>query len=86
MDRYLVISSDGHAGLHAADYRPYVDAKYRDAFDAALPVQIEATQRMSDYFLITEWWQAQRDARIDVTVLDACGRTTELTWTGQTGA
>ena len=35
MDRYLVISSDGHAGLHAADYRPYVEAKYRDAFDAA---------------------------------------------------
>ena len=54
MDRYLVVSSDGHAGLHAADYRPYVDAKYHDAFDAALPIQIEATQRMSDYFLITE--------------------------------
>ena len=54
MDRYLVVSSDGHAGLHAADYRPYVEPKYRDAFDAALPVQIEATQRMSDYFLITE--------------------------------
>lgn len=54
MDRYLVVSSDGHAGLHAADYRPYVEPKYRDAFDAALPVQIEATQKMSDYFLITE--------------------------------
>jgi predicted TIM-barrel fold metal-dependent hydrolase len=54
MDRYLVVSSDGHAGLHAADYRPYVEEKYRPAFDAALPVQIEATQRMSDYFLITE--------------------------------
>ncbi len=52
MDRYTVISSDGHAGLHAADYRPYVDSKYRDAFDAALPIQIEATRRMSDYFLI----------------------------------
>ena len=65
MDRYLVISSDGHAGLHAADYRPYVDPKYRDAFDAALPVQIEATKRMSDYFLITEIneeWRRGRDA------------------------
>ena len=49
MDRYLVVSSDGHAGLHAADYRPYVDPKHRDAFDAALPIQIEATERMSDY-------------------------------------
>ncbi|MBW2497968.1 MAG: amidohydrolase [Deltaproteobacteria bacterium] len=64
MDRYLVVSSDGHAGLHAADYRPYVDPKYRDAFDAALPIQIEATQRMSDYFLITEIneeWRRGRD-------------------------
>lgn len=54
MDRYLVVSSDGHIGLHAADYRPYVDPKHRAAFDAALPIQIEATRRMSDYFLITE--------------------------------
>jgi len=54
MDRYLVVSSDGHAGLHASDYRPYVEEKHRDAFDAALPIQIAATQRMSDYFLITE--------------------------------
>ncbi len=64
MDRYLVVSSDGHAGLHAADYRPYVDAKYHDAFDAALPIQIEATRRMSDYFLITEIneeWRRGRD-------------------------
>ena len=64
MDRYLVVSSDGHAGLHAADYRPYVDPKYRDAFDAALPIQIDATRRMSDYFLITEIneeWRRGRD-------------------------
>jgi predicted TIM-barrel fold metal-dependent hydrolase len=54
MNRYIIVSSDGHAGLHAADYRPYVDAKYRDAFDIALPIQIEATKRMSDYFLITD--------------------------------
>ena len=67
MDRYLVVSSDGHAGLHAADYRPYVDAKYRDAFDAALPIQIEATRRMSDYFLVTEIneeWRRGHDAEL----------------------
>ena len=66
-DRYLVVSSDGHAGLHAADYRPYVDAKFRDAFDAALPIQVEATQRMSDYFLISEIneeWRRGRDAEL----------------------
>ena len=66
-DRYLVVSSDGHAGLHAADYRPYVDSKYHEIFDAALPIQIEATQRMSDYFLITdinEEWRQGRDAEL----------------------
>lgn len=67
MDRYIVVSSDGHAGLHAADYRPYVDAKYRDAFDAALPIQIAATKKMSDYFLITEIneeWRRGRDEEL----------------------
>jgi len=89
MDRYLVVSSDGHAGLHAADYRPYVDAKYRAAFDAALPIQIEATERMSDYFLITEIneeWRRGRDDELsgawDPTardkVLDADGIAVEV--------
>lgn len=89
MDRYLVVSSDGHAGLHAADYRPYVDEKYRDAFDAALPIQIEGTKRMSDYFLITEIneeWRRGRDAELagawDPTardkVLDADGIVAEV--------
>jgi len=67
MDRYLVVSSDGHVGLRAPDYRPYVDAKYRDAFDAALPIQVEATKRMSDYFLITEIneeWRRGRDEEL----------------------
>ena len=41
MDRYLVISSDCHAGLQPERYRDYLDPKYRDAFDAALPLQLE---------------------------------------------
>ena len=36
MDRYLVVSSDGHIGLRAPDYRPYVEAKYRAAFDEVI--------------------------------------------------
>ena len=63
MDRYLVVSSDGHAGLHAADYREYVESKYHPAFDAALPIQVEATERMSDYFLITEINEDWRNGR-----------------------
>ena len=52
MDRYLVISSDGHAGPRAADYREYVLPQYRDAFDAALPIQIAMTETMAKQFLV----------------------------------
>ena len=41
MDRYLVISSDCHAGANGAEYRPYVDPAYRERFDDYL----EATER-----------------------------------------
>jgi predicted TIM-barrel fold metal-dependent hydrolase len=33
VDRFLVISSDGHAGPPAEHYREYLDEKYRQAFD-----------------------------------------------------
>jgi len=34
MDRFLVISSDTHAGPPTERYREYLDPKYREAFDA----------------------------------------------------
>ena len=54
MDRYLVISSDCHAGLPCAQYREYVSPKYRDAFDMALPIQIQMTKAAEKRFLIDE--------------------------------
>ncbi len=33
-DRYLMISSDGHAGPPAEHYRDYLEPQYREAFDA----------------------------------------------------
>ncbi|MCB0994752.1 MAG: amidohydrolase, partial [Acidimicrobiales bacterium] len=33
-ERYIVVSSDGHAGGNIADYRPYLDARWHDEFDA----------------------------------------------------
>jgi len=33
MDRYTIVSADGHAGADLADYRPYLDAAVRDDFD-----------------------------------------------------
>jgi hypothetical protein len=42
MDRYLVISSDCHAGLQPQHYRNYLESKYHAVFDEALPLQIAA--------------------------------------------
>jgi len=33
MDRYTVISSDCHAGANLADYRPYLEERWHEAFD-----------------------------------------------------
>ena len=33
MDRYTVISADCHAGADLLDYRPFLEARYHDAFD-----------------------------------------------------
>jgi predicted TIM-barrel fold metal-dependent hydrolase len=33
-DRYLVISSDGHAGADLRDYRAYLDSEFHEEFDA----------------------------------------------------
>ena len=33
-DRYIVVSSDGHAGGNIGDYRPYLAARWHDEFDA----------------------------------------------------
>ncbi|MDE0885562.1 MAG: amidohydrolase family protein [Myxococcota bacterium] len=54
MDRYLVISSDCHAGLPPEQYRDYLDPGYREAFDAALPIQIQATEEAAKRFLVAE--------------------------------
>jgi predicted TIM-barrel fold metal-dependent hydrolase len=39
-DRYVVISSDGHAGADLYDYRPYLEARYHDEFDAWAPTYV----------------------------------------------
>ena len=42
MDRYLVISSDGHAGPRPEVYRDYLDPAYREEFDVQLAARLEA--------------------------------------------
>jgi predicted TIM-barrel fold metal-dependent hydrolase len=67
MDRYLVISSDCHAGLPPEQYRDYLDPRFRDAFDVALPIQIEATEQAAKQFLvadINEEWRRGREEKL----------------------
>jgi predicted TIM-barrel fold metal-dependent hydrolase len=54
MDRYLVISSDCHAGLPPERYRDYLESKYHETFDLALPVQTEMTKLMEKQFLVAD--------------------------------
>ncbi len=65
-DRYMVISSDCHAGLPPERYREYVDPEYREIFDVALPIQIEATKAAAKKFLVAdineEWRQGLEKA------------------------
>ena len=53
-DRLIVVSSDCHAGLPIADYKPYVESKYHDILDMAVPVTIEMLEKAESSFLIKE--------------------------------
>ena len=39
-DRLIVVSSDCHAGLPIADYKPYLDSKYHETMDMAVPITV----------------------------------------------
>lgn len=54
MERYLVISSDCHAGLQPEKYRDYLDAQYRDAFDGAFQAQQEQIKAAEKKFLVAD--------------------------------
>lgn len=89
MDRYLVISSDGHAGPRPEVYRDYLDPQYREEFDvqhAARMAALEAAGEMLEmrqetiawardkaWGLEGAWDSARRDA-----VLDADGVAAEV--------
>jgi predicted TIM-barrel fold metal-dependent hydrolase len=54
MDRYLVVSSDCHAGLPPERYREYLDPEHRPAFDHALPIQLAMTKEAGKRFLVDD--------------------------------
>jgi len=53
-DRVLVVSTDCHAGLPIADYKPYVETKYHEIMDMAVPLTIDALEKSESMFLIKE--------------------------------
>lgn len=53
-ERLIVVSSDCHAGLRIADYKPYVETKYHEMMDMAVPIQVEMTEKAEKSFLIKE--------------------------------
>ena len=55
MKPYMLISADCHAGLPPERYREYVDPKYREAFDVALPIQRRMMQAAMSRFLVDDF-------------------------------
>jgi predicted TIM-barrel fold metal-dependent hydrolase len=88
-DRYLVISTDGHAGLLPEKYRDYLDPQYRDAFDARIAAEIaERAAREKDFLIkdFNERWRegnlgflaAAWDSELRTQVIDADGVAAEV--------
>ncbi len=89
MDRYLVISSDCHAGLPPERYRDYLDPQYREEFDrqhaARLAMLEKAGQRLEMAEESAKWAEGKNaglsgawdhDRRLEV--LDADGIAAEI--------
>ncbi|MCJ7673279.1 MAG: amidohydrolase, partial [Acidimicrobiia bacterium] len=80
-DRYLVISSDCHAGLPNLQYRDWLESKHHDAFDAYMAQREEQLQlasrglmneefaeewhRENEEGLQGSWDAARRDKELD---------------------
>ncbi|MBT8139523.1 MAG: amidohydrolase [Gammaproteobacteria bacterium] len=60
-DRLLVVSTDCHGGLPIGDYKPYVDSKYHEMLDMAVPIQVEMMDKAEQQFLIKEINDAWRE-------------------------
>ena len=53
-ERLIVVSSDCHAGLPIQDYKPYIEEKYHEMMDMAVPIQVEMSKKAEETFLIKE--------------------------------
>jgi predicted TIM-barrel fold metal-dependent hydrolase len=62
LDRYVIVSSDAHGGAAMADYKPYLDARWHDEFDAWLA---GVTMPWVDVRDTSNWDSDLRLARMD---------------------
>jgi predicted TIM-barrel fold metal-dependent hydrolase len=66
-ERYLVVSTDGHAGLLPEKYRDYLDPQHRERFDAEIGAEVAARVAREKDFLIDEFnekWRAGNGAKL----------------------
>ena len=64
-DRYLIVSTDGHAGLLPEKYRDYVDPQYRELFDEHVAVEVAQRAAKEKDFLIKDFNEKWRSGNED---------------------
>jgi len=64
-DRYLIVSTDGHAGLLPEKYCDYVDPKHRDVFEKHVAAEVALRAEREKDFLIKDFndkWRSGNEA------------------------
>ncbi|WP_405837315.1 amidohydrolase [Streptomyces platensis] len=64
-DRYTVISADCHAGADLLDYRPYLESRYHDAFDAWAASYVNPHEDLLADTADRNWNSARRLAELE---------------------
>ena len=66
-ERYLIVSTDGHAGLLPEKYRDYVDSKYHSVFDESVAKEIAMRAAREKDFLIKDYndkWRKGNEGKL----------------------
>ncbi len=64
-DRYIVISSDGHAGAEMLDYRDYLERRYLEEFDAWAKTYVNPYDDLRGETAYRNWDSATRERELE---------------------
>jgi predicted TIM-barrel fold metal-dependent hydrolase len=64
-DRYTVISADCHAGADIGDYRPYLESRYLDEFDAWAATYVNPFADLTEADAARNWDSERRNSDLD---------------------